>query len=897
MPLKKYLCFVFLFIPMIASGQRLPAGIVPQHYGLTFTPDLANATFSGEETIEIQVLKPAGAITLNAAELEFQQAEVVQGGKTQEAKTSFAPKKEQATLKVAEPLQTGPAAIHIKFTGTLNSQLRGFYLAKSRTRNYATTQFEATDARRAFPSFDEPAFKATFDITLVIDRGDTAISNGRIISDTPGPGDGKHTLKFSTTPKMSTYLVAMAVGDFTCNEGSADNVPIRVCGTPDKKPLGTAALRYAEEILKYYDQYYGIAYPYGKLDILGVPDFEAGAMENTAAIFYRESDLFIDDKNSSAHAHQNVFEVLAHEMAHQWFGDLVTMKWWDNIWLNEGFATWMELKPSQALHPEWNAMLDAVHDTNRALNVDALRTTHPIRASATTPEQINDMFDAISYQKGAAVLRMVENYVTPEVFRRGVNAYLRKYQYSNATAEDFWRVLAATSGRPVDTIMPTFVEQPGVPLITASAKCITPPPIKRARRRRSRRSRRRGPIKLRPKTEITLTQSRFWADPSPSSKSSAWMTPVCIKTSEAKAFCQILSQKEQVVPVGGCGAWVFVNANASGYYRTRYDAAALEKLSSVATTALTTAERISLINDEGALAGSGEENVATFLTLVSALNQDSERAVIESYDPLLDYIHRYLVSSSDSAAFSAWVSTNFGPMLAKIGWTPVPGESEDTKAVRGLLIKILAQYGGDTAVIHRSVELARQYMKDRRALEPNMAREVLAAAALSNDVELFGQYLAAMGDASNTPGQLSNITNALASFSDARLTERWLQKIVAPETRNQDAAHYIAGVLSNVAVQKAAWTWVKQHWPEVEPKLTVWFGGPTIVRATHNFCDVDARADVQDFFAQHKMFSSERAVKQTMERIDSCIDFRSRQQANLAAWLQQRAGASANGTR
>ena len=434
MTLKSHIfAFILVLIPALAAAQRLPEGVTPQHYNLFFAPDLQKATFSGEEIIDIQVLKPASTITLNSADLEFQLAEVTQGGKPQAAQTSFNVDAQQATLTVPAALQAGPASIHIKFTGILNDKLRGFYLAKTNVRKYAITQFESTDARRAFPSFDEPALKATFDISLTIDQADTAISNGKIISDTPGPGEGKHTLKFSPTAKMSTYLVAMAVGDFTCNEGSADNVPIRVCGTPDKKPLGVAALRYAEEILHYYNSYYGIPYPFGKLDIVGAPDFEAGAMENTGAIFYRESDLFIDDTHSSVSSHQNVFEVLGHEMAHQWFGDLVTMKWWDNIWLNEGFATWMELKPSQALHPEWNAALDAVNASDQALRVDALRNTHPIRARAETPEEIDELFDSISYQKGAAVLRMVESYVSPDVFRRGVNAYLRKFQYGNAS--------------------------------------------------------------------------------------------------------------------------------------------------------------------------------------------------------------------------------------------------------------------------------------------------------------------------------------------------------------------------------------------------------------------------------------------------------------------------------
>lgn len=886
MPLQKYLILSILIFPMFAAAQRLPQGVVPQNYTLTFTPDLQKATFSGEETIEVQLTKPAAAITLNAAELEFQQAEITQDGKSQTAQASFAPEKEQATLTVAQPLAPGPAAIHISFTGILNDQLRGFYLARSRVRRYATTQFEATDARRAFPSFDEPALKAKFEITLIVDRGDTAISNGSIVSDTPGPGENKHTLKFSPTPKMSTYLVAMAVGDFVCNEGSADNIPIRVCGTPDKKPLGTAALRYAGEILKFYNQYYGITYPFGKLDIVGVPDFEAGAMENTAAIFYRESDLFIDDNNSSATAHQNVFEVLAHEMAHQWFGDLVTMKWWDNIWLNEGFATWMALKPSQALHPEWNAALDAVRETNTALQADSLQHTHPIRATAETPEQINEMFDAISYQKGAAVLRMIESYITPDVFRRGVNIYLHKFAYSNATAEDFWRAVAAASGRPVDAIMPTFVEQPGEPLITVKSTCVAPAPEPAVRRSRRSRRRRRAPVKAQPKTEITLTQTRFWADPAAAQGSAGkWMVPVCVKTDGTKPFCQIVSQREQVVPVAGCGAWSFVNASAAGYYRTHYDSTSLGQLTGVAATALTTAERISLLNDEAALAESGQENVSAYLDLIAALNQDSERAVLQSYVPALDHIHNYLLTEADQPSFSNWVQSNFSPMLTKIGWTPAPGESEDTRTVRGQLVRLLGEVGADPEVVRHSVELAQRYIKDRHAVDPSMARQVLVVAATSNNAELFSQYMAAISDPAATPEEISSFAIALASFSDFRLTGQWLTRIVAPETRNQDAAHYLAEVLSNVAVQKPAWEWMKQHWAEVQSKFTMSSGG-AVVNATHTFCDAAMRSDVQEFFAGHPVVSSARTLNQSVERINACIDFRSRQQTNLASWLQ-----------
>jgi aminopeptidase N/puromycin-sensitive aminopeptidase len=889
--LKKCVFVLLLILPALAEAQRLPQDVVPDLYDLTFSPDLAQATFTGEETIQVRLLKPSAAITLNAAELQIQEATVLQGENPQTAQVTFHPESQQVTLALPARIPAGPASIHIRFTGILNDKLRGFYLAKTRLRNYAITQFESTDARRAFPCFDEPAFKATFDITLIVDKSDTTISNGELMADVSGPGADKHTMKFRTTARMSTYLVAMAVGDFTCSEGSADNIPIRVCGTPDKKRLHAAALRYAQEILKYYNQYYGIPYPFKKLDIVGAPDFEAGAMENTAAIFYRESDLFIDDDNSSVPSHQIVFEILAHEMAHQWFGDLVTMKWWDNVWLNEGFATWMALKPSQALHPEWNAVLDAVGETNRALAVDSLANTHPIRAQADTPDEINELFDTISYEKGAAVLRMVEAYVSPDVFRRGVNAYLHKFAYSNATAEDFWAALTQASGRPVDKIMPTFVNQAGEPLLSVKTSCVTPPPatVQTGKRRRSRRV-----VKPHPKTEITVSQHRFFANPAAAASvnlktDGLWMVPVCVKADGAKPFCQIFSQPTQTVPVAECSPWVFLNANASGYYRTRYEAAALQKLSSIAATELTPAERISLIHDEAALVTSGQESVSRYLDLVAAVNQDSERAVIESYTPTLVNIYNHVLADSDKPAFRAWIRANFTPMFAKVGWTPAVGEAAETREVRALLIVLLGELGADPQVMRRSVELARQYLKDPHAMDPTIAQTVLLVSARSNDPELFNGYLAAMSDPNSTPEVVDNVSIALSWFNDPELVSRWLQVIVSPQTRNQNAAGYLGAVMRNVETQKLVWNWTKDHWAGVADKLTM-SSGAGVVLATGSFCDASMRDDVQAFFADHKVASSERALKQAIERINSCISLRDHQQHDLSAWLTQHPG-------
>ena len=886
---RKLICISFCSVAITAGAQRLPTGVVPEHYALTFTPDLAAATFSGEESIQVNIQRATNAITLNSAEIQFQKATVTQGGNSQEARVSLDPDKEQATLTVVLQLAPGPATIQIQFTGILNDKLRGFYLAKTKLRRYATTQFESTDARRAFPCFDEPAQKATFDITLVVDNGDTAISNGHIVSDTPGPAAGKHTLKFSATPKMSTYLVAMAVGDFQCDEGQADAIPIRVCGTPDKKPLGEVALRYAQEILKYYNQYYGIKYPYGKLDVVGLPDFEAGAMENTAAIFYRESLLFIDDKNASVGSHAAVFLVLAHEMAHQWFGDLVTMKWWDNIWLNEGFANWMEKKPMQELHPEWNATLDGVNDTNNALQVDSLKNTHAIRARAETPDEINELFDSISYDKGAAVLRMIESYVSPEVFRRGVNIYLRKFQYSNATAEDFWTTMTQASGRPVDRIMPTFVNQPGVPLVKVKTECGTP----KAQVVKTSSRRKRKPVQPHPKTEITLSQQRFLLDGSTESNSPLWLIPVCIKTSDSKPFCQLLSEREQVVPVVGCASWVFTNSNAVGYYRTQYAEDDLKKVNDVSVTGLTTAERMSLIDDEAALIRTGKERIGSLLDLIGTVNADPQRAVVESYARTLDFIDSYMVTPGDRESFHAWLRGVFRPMLAKIGWTPTAGESDETHTLRADLVDILGRLAQDPETIQQATKLARQYLQDPNSVDATLAGSVMEVAASSGDAALLNEYMEGMRRMT-APEQYYNVGEALAEFRGPELAERVLQMAVSPESRNQDAPHLIAAVLSNPANQDFAWKWVKTHWADVEKKITMSSGGE-IVSSTGRFCDAGRQADVQQFFSEHKVPSSDRILKQVSERINSCISFRDHQQTNLAAWLGQHAGGTVAG--
>src|SRR5579859_3169080 len=589
--MKRSLLFMsFLVLTFsLANAQRLPETARPENYKLTFTPDLDNAKFEGDETIALRVLKPTTEITLNAVDIDFHDVTITSGGATQKVKVSPEKDKEMVVLSVDKQLAAGPATVHITYTGILNDEMRGLYLGKDdQGRKYASTQFEATDARRAFPSFDEPDYKATFDITAVADKGLAAISNQKVISDTPGPGE-KHTVKFATTAKMSSYLAALVVGNFEYIEGEADGIPIRIYATTGKKEMGKFALESAENILRYYDKYFGIKYPYGKLDLVGIPDFSAGAMENTGCITFREVILLIDEKHGSVDLKKAIAGVIAHEMAHQWFGDLVTMKWWDDVWLNEGFATWMSSKPVEAFKPEWNFALDDVSNTGGTLNVDSLASTRPIHQAAETPAQIQELFDGIAYGKAASVLRMLESYLGEETFRAGVNAYLKQHQYANATAEDFWDAQAKTSKKPVDKIMPTWVKQAGAPIINVKAQC-------------SGNS-----------TNVTLDQQRYYFDRTKfeSANDQLWQIPLCLRGSASgkDAKCVLMTKKEDTTTLSGCSNWVLANAGATGYYRTAYEADAVRALASDAETKLSPAERIAMENDIWASVRVGREPV------------------------------------------------------------------------------------------------------------------------------------------------------------------------------------------------------------------------------------------------------------------------------------------------
>jgi aminopeptidase N len=852
-----------------ALAQRLPGGVTPLHYDITVAPDLQAATFAGEETIRVTLERPSRSITLNAAQITFGEVTIAAAGRSSTAQVTLDAKQEQATLTTAAPIPAGEAAIHIRYTGILNDDLRGLYLSRTDRRRYAVTQMEATDARRMFPSFDEPAYKATFTLTAIVDEGDSAISNGPVVSDTPGPSPGKHTIAFAPSPKMSSYLVALAVGDFVCNEGRSGEIPIRVCSTPDKKALTGFALEATEQIVRFYNQWYTIPYPFQKLDIVAVPDFSAGAMENVAAIFYRESFL-LAEADAPVATRRTIAEVLAHEIAHQWFGDLVTMQWWDDIWLNEGFATWMQTKPVAAWKPEWNEAMTEASDNQRAMTIDELRTTRPVRARATTPAEINELFDPIAYEKGAAVLRMIEGWVGEQPFRQAVNAYIERFKYGNATAEDFWTTVAGSTKQPVDRVMKTFVDQPGVPVVRLSTECA-------------------GGT-----GRAALAQDRFVIDPggaaAPASSpaSPVWQIPVCVRTSAGGTSCTLLTTTSGALTLPACPAWTMGNANGRGYYRTELDEPALTALKPDISR-LTAPERLTLLSDEWAMVRAGRHDVSTFLDLAEGFRQERTPQVLATLAGDLRAIADEFTTPATRPAFQAKVAELLGPALAEIGTessrTAAASAGPDVPALRATLLAALGSIAGTPDAIDAARRIVKTELADPGSTDPALLDVAITVAAEHGDAALYDAFLERF-TAAVDPQERRRYFNGLASFTDPALVRRTLDLILGPQVRAQDVMLYVAAMLGNPTSRDLAWRLVRERWDELQKKTGEAIGTYVVVAALAQFCGTDEADSIQSFFEAHPVPDAARTLSQTVERVRACGAQAAKQRPALARWLR-----------
>ncbi len=848
---------------MTEDPYRLPRNPAPRHYRIHIEPDLEQAAFTGMEVVTLEVSEPTDRVVLNAAELEIHEAWFIRAGAERiDAEVEYREEEQRAAFTLDRPLEAGEWGLHCRFSGVLNDQLRGFYRSTftdvdGREQVIATTQFEATDARRAFPCWDEPDFKASFGVTLVVPDHLTAVSNGAEIGRAPA-GAGKTAVTFADTIVMSTYLVAFVVGPFEATEPvDVNGAPLRIVVPKGKAHLAGFALECSRFCLDYLASYYGIPYPGGKVDMVAVPDFAFGAMENLGCITYRESLLLVDEATATSAEKMRVLDVIGHELAHMWFGDLVTMKWWNGIWLNEAFATFMEMKATDAYRPEWKRWLEfAAVERPWALKVDDLAGTRPVEYEVRSPEDAEGMFDALTYGKGSAVLRMMEQYIGEEPFRRGVGSYLRAHAYANTETRDLWQSLDRASGRPVGEIMDTWILQGGYPQLTVRAV----------------------------EGGVSLEQRRFMIIPDPADRTS-WALPVRLRGAAGGKDWQaevLLDGPQAVVPAPGPLDWVAANAGGHGFYRCLYEGALLSALVD-RLDRLDPLERFTLVDDAWAFVESGQAGAASFIGMASTFTGETEQAVWGALLGGAGGIGHHLVTDEVRPRFEEWVAGLVTPTADRLGWVPAEGETDLVRRLRGRVIGGLGSLANLPAVVEQARRTYERMAADPASVDPEVGTAALFVCASHGGAGTYQAFLARHKDAPN-PQEAMKYLRALASFDDPEAVDRTFGLIEDGTVRNQDTAWVLARMLANRVSGPYAWARLREEWSGMAssiPPMT----HSRMVEGIPALSEPEVAADVEAFFAENPLPHAVKAVEQKLERLRAMVMMRERETAGAAQAL------------
>lgn len=812
--------------------HRLPRHAIPTRYDVQLRPDLDAATFTGSATIQFGVSEGGHKhLVLNAAELDITSVDV--DGQT--AAFSVDEALERLTIDTNSEMTIGDHLLTVTFTGSINDKLRGFYRSTYRDpagieRVIGTTQMQSTDCRRAFPCWDEPDFKAIFAMTLDIDESMLAVSNSPEISRHDSEA-GRVSISFADTMPMSTYLVAFVVGPLTATEWiDVDGIPLRIVHVPGKEHLTAFGLEVGAFCLRWFQEYYGIPYPAEKVDLLALPDFAAGAMENLGCITFRENLLLVDPATATQPERQLVADVVAHELAHMWFGDLVTMRWWNGIWLNEAFATFMEIAACDAFRPEWGRWLTFGLERTAAFETDSLSSTRPVEFEVRSPQDAEGMFDVLTYQKGGALLRMLEQHLGPEGFRAGVSHYLRLHALGNTETSDLWDAIEETTGDPVRQIMDSWIWQPGYPLISAE----------------------------RIDDQLVLTQSRFSFDPQ-SVDDTTWMIPVAVRTERGTERI-LLSERQMTIDIEADGP-IVINAGGDSFVRVAYSDGLLAALSG-AVDRLSILERYCLVDDAVAALHAGRVDAAALLDLLSGFTNEDSLPVWQAIAGALRTLRRYAPSDNARSAIALRCRSLIEPARERLG-EPSGSDSELDATLRGLLLRTAAIVGEDQRAIDRCIAA----ITAARAGD-TVDAEVLAAAtsvvAAVGDGAEYERFLDSYRHGATPQEQLRNLY-ALAEFDDESLILRTCELAMSGEVKTQNAPFLLRACIANPRHGAAAWAFVAENWDEANRR----FPTNTIVRMVDSvklLISDAAVTDVQSFFADHPIPQAEATLRQILER-------------------------------
>jgi puromycin-sensitive aminopeptidase len=864
-----------------ANPYRLPRDVRPDRYDLVIEPDLDAARFVGEVRIEATVHAPVDSVTVNAADLECSDATLSQGDTPFGADVSFDPETERMTLRPSDGrrLEAGDLQISCTFAGELNDQLRGFYRSTfvdeaGEAHTIATTQFESTNARRAFPCFDEPDFKAVFGVTMIVPADLMAVSCGEVVS-SEVLADGRRRDTFADTMQMSTYLMAFIVGDLEATEPTdVGGVPLRIVHVRGRSALTGFGMEAGAFALAWLVDYYGIPYPGTKVDLIAVPDFAFGAMENMGAITFRETLLLADPQKATTAELLRIVDVVAHELAHMWFGNLVTMDWWNGIWLKEAFATFMQVATTDAFRPEWKRWDEFSIERGAAFDVDALSSTRPVEYEVVSPADAEGMYDVLTYEKGAAVVRMLEQYLGPDRFAAGVQHYLERHSYANTTTTDLWDALETSSGEPVRSVMDGWIFTGGYPIVS-----VEPHPA-----------------------GLMLSQHRFMygsepgaggatapgivgaagqGGPGSGTGAELWSVPVMVRArlADGRTVTErlLLSDGSASIDLGGGVEWAVVNAGGHGYYRVRYGAGLLAAVARQALEVLEPIERYGLVDDTYAAVVAGDASAAEFIGLVTDLGAETDLHVWQRMIGGLKGLHA-IAEPDGRAALSVLIRDLATTALGVLGFEPQPGEPDLDRELRGVLFEAAGGRGRDDLVRARARELFETAVGNGTAVEPNLAAAAVQVAAAAGDETDYERMLELYRSA-DTPQSELRYLQSLLLFDDRWLFTRTLE-LFAAEVRTQNAPYLLGAAMTHLDHGPVAWAFIRNRWDELIDR----FPQNSISRMVGGIRGLSTRelaGEVDAFFAEHEVPQGALTVAQHIEKMWVNVRLREREGARI----------------
>jgi len=867
--------------PSKESLYRLGDNIAPVRYELEFSPDAEKAKFTGAERIEIKIKKASSSIVMNANDLQVSSAKLVSSSnKSIPLQIKLDKTLERVTFLTPSAQAPGTYHLECEFAGSLNDKLAGFYRStikdkEGKTHYLAVTQMEPTDARRMFPCFDEPDFKAAFKVKAHIPANNAAISNAPVLKEETEKNGGKKLVEFEETKPMSSYLLALLIGEFKPTEVlESEGVAIRVWSVEHDPTLGNYARDNAGKILKYLNSYFQIPYPWKKLDLIAIPDFEAGAMENPGAITFREKYLLADEKSSALNTKQDIVAITAHEMAHLWFGDLVTMKWWDDIWLNEAFATWMAKRAVDHVHPEWNAMAEFFSDRLKALYTDSLYSTRSIQSQVIKPEDAMQMFDEITYVKGASVLRMLEHFIGEKHFQEGVTAYLREHSFNNATTNDLWRALGKASGKPVKDIMDTWCKQPGYPLINVLSAG---------------------------SGELKVTQERFLLDNNKNAAGSKqasaqlWQVPLGLRDPNSafekdennrplvKPEYTLVKGKSQTIKSAAAKSKALVaNAGGYGFYRTEYTVE-MSKILASKLSSMVPAGRLCFLSDHAALATAGKIPVGQYLDVLKMYSSETDLSVWNCIIDSLTKLDRF-VDSAERADYAKFVRHMLKDEYERLGWEAKADEEAPVRLLRAQIIDTLGTLGADQDVIAKARKIFADYVSDPQSASPDVLDAVTDVVAYNGGKADF-ETIKTLWHKATTPEVEHRNLFALGGFRDTTVVAEALPITLSKDVRSQDAPKLLSHFYDVTDAKSAAWKFMKAHWPEIrkqyaEHMLARLSEGPQSLISEAEYNDVKA------FFAANKVPEGSSNVARMLEKLRINVQVKQHSGKVINAWLK-----------